>query len=50
MAKQPGGKAGLLLGETAPDFALPEADGRFLSLRDYRGGGKVLLVFLRHNA
>jgi peroxiredoxin len=49
VAKQPGGEAGLLLGETAPDFTLPTADGRFQSLQDSRGG-KVVLVFLRHYA
>ncbi|HJN86342.1 MAG TPA: redoxin domain-containing protein [Dehalococcoidia bacterium] len=49
MVKQPAGKAGLLLGDVAPDFTLPTADGRFLSLQDFRGG-KVLLVFLRHYA
>jgi peroxiredoxin len=49
VVKQPGGNAGLLLGETAPDFTLPTADGRFLTLQDFRGG-KVVLVLLRHYA
>jgi peroxiredoxin len=49
VVKQPGGKAGPLLGETAPDFTLPTADGQFLTLQDYRGS-KVVLVLLPHFA
>ncbi|MCH7606793.1 MAG: redoxin domain-containing protein [Chloroflexi bacterium] len=37
------------LGQAAPDFTLPDAEGRFISLREYRGR-KVILVFLRHFA
>jgi peroxiredoxin len=36
--------AGLAVGERAPDFSLPAADGRLVSLADY-AGQNVLLVF-----
>lgn len=34
-------------GTTAPDFTLPAADGRTISLSDYRDRTKIVLVFLR---
>ncbi len=34
------------VGDRAPDFALPDVDGRSVSLADYRGRW-VVLVFLR---
>ena len=34
----------LKIGDTAPDFALPDADGSIVSLKDFRGK-KVLLYF-----
>jgi thioredoxin-dependent peroxiredoxin len=36
----------LRVGDPAPDFSLPSADGRTVALRDYRGRW-VVLVFLR---
>jgi peroxiredoxin Q/BCP len=36
----------LNVGDRAPDFALPDVDGRSVSLADYRGRW-VVLVFLR---
>jgi len=42
-------KARLEMGETAPDFVLPTAEGEPISLGDVlRRGRNVLLVFLRH--
>jgi len=39
----------LKLGDIAPDFTLPTADGQPVSLSEtLRGGHNVLLVFLRH--
>lgn len=37
------------LGKPAPDFTLPDSEGRYTSLREYLGR-KVILVFLRHYA
>ena len=37
----------LRVGEPAPDFALPDAAGRLVSLADYRGRKPVVLVFYR---
>jgi peroxiredoxin len=34
-------------GAAAPDFSLPASDGSLVSLADYRGKSRVLLVFLR---
>ncbi len=35
------------VGSVAPDFTRPAADGRTLTLSDYRGKVCVVLVFLR---
>ena len=35
------------LGEAAPDFTLPDASGRLVSLADYRGRKPVILIFYR---
>lgn len=35
------------LNETAPDFILPDFEGRQVSLADFRGEKHVLLVFSR---
>jgi len=37
------------LGKPAPDFTLPDPEGRYISLREYLGR-KVILVFLRQYA
>ena len=37
----------LRVGEPAPDFTLPDAAGRPVSLADYRGRKAVVLVFYR---
>ena len=34
-------------GDPAPDFTLPDADGRAVSLADFRGKKPVVLVFYR---
>jgi peroxiredoxin len=36
-----------LNGKTAPDFALPDVEGRTVRLSDYRGKKFVVLVFNR---
>jgi hypothetical protein len=35
------------VGQTAPDFTLPDADGRHVSLKDLRAHGHVVLSFYR---
>ncbi|PYM45918.1 MAG: hypothetical protein DME14_19470 [Candidatus Rokuibacteriota bacterium] len=35
------------VGERPPDFTLPDATGRPVSLEDYRGKKPVVLVFYR---
>jgi len=35
------------VGQKAPDFALPDAAGRIVSLGDLRAGGPVVLSFYR---
>jgi peroxiredoxin len=35
------------LGERAPDFTLPDATGRPVSLAEYRGKKPVVIVFYR---
>ncbi len=35
------------VGAMAPDFTLPTADGKEITLSDYRGKSCVVLVFLR---
>ena len=47
MATIPGTPTVLRIGEPAPDFTLPDAGGRQVSLADYRGKKPVLLVFYR---
>ena len=37
----------VVLNETAPDFALPDFEGREVSLAGFRGEKHVLLVFSR---
>lgn len=37
-----GGTDGLAVGDSAPDFALPEASGSTVSLDDYAGGPALL--------
>ena len=36
-----------VVGQTAPDFTLPDAAGRRVSLSDYRGRKPVVVVFYR---
>jgi peroxiredoxin Q/BCP len=40
-----GGEPGLKVGDTAPDFALPDRAGRTVRLSDYRGKQPVVLYF-----
>jgi peroxiredoxin len=42
-----GAAPGLAVGEHAPDFILPDALGRAVSLRERSAGGPVVLVFYR---
>lgn len=37
------------LNEKAPDFALPDEDGKTLSIKDYRGKPLVLFFFPKAN-
>ena len=37
------------LGDTAPEFSLPDVSGRVVSLRDYKGKKNVVLVFYREH-
>src|SRR6266478_3653729 len=46
-ARVPGTPTALHVGERAPDFTLPDATGRPVSLADYRGKKPVVLVFYR---
>jgi cytochrome oxidase Cu insertion factor (SCO1/SenC/PrrC family) len=46
-ARVPGGPPLVRVGERAPDFTLPDASGRPVSLADYRGQQPVVLVFYR---
>lgn len=41
----PGDRAPLKVGETAPDFTLPNADGGPVSLREFRGKPTIVLFF-----
>ncbi len=43
--QSPGSEAGLQVGDTAPDFALPGSDGQVHKLSDYRGKTVVLAWF-----
>lgn len=42
----PGDRAPVKVGETAPDFTLPNAKGESVSLRDFRGK-PIIFVFFR---
>jgi peroxiredoxin Q/BCP len=33
------------IGDTAPDFALPNQDGKTLKLSDYRGSKVIVFIF-----
>jgi len=46
-ARVPGAPTVLRIGERAPDFTLPDAKGRPVSLADFRGEKPVVLVFYR---
>jgi hypothetical protein len=46
-ARVPDAPTALRVGERAPDFTLPDATGRPVSLADYRGKKPVVLVFYR---
>jgi peroxiredoxin Q/BCP len=35
------------IGDRAPQFSLPGADGRTVALKDYAGKKKVIIVFYR---
>ena len=47
VARVPDTPTGLRVGEPPPDFTLPDATGRPVSLADYRGKKPVVLVFYR---
>ena len=40
-----GARAALKLGDTAPDFALPDQNGSTVRLSDFRGKKNVVLAF-----
>lgn len=40
-----GSSGGIQVGDTAPDFALPDRNGRTVKLSDYRGKQSVVLYF-----
>jgi hypothetical protein len=46
-ARVPDTPTTLRVGERAPEFTLPDASGRPVSLEDYRGQKPVVLVFYR---
>jgi hypothetical protein len=46
-ARVPDAPTALRVGEPPPDFTLPDASGRPVSLADYRGQKPVVLVFYR---
>jgi cytochrome oxidase Cu insertion factor (SCO1/SenC/PrrC family) len=46
-ARIPGGPPLFRVGERPPDFTLPDATGRPVSLADYQGKKPVVLVFYR---
>ena len=46
-ARVPDTPTALRVGERAPDFTLPDATGRPVTLADYRGRKPVVLVFYR---
>ena len=47
VARVPGSPTALRVGERPPDFTLPDAIGRTVSLADYRGQKAVVLLFYR---
>jgi cytochrome oxidase Cu insertion factor (SCO1/SenC/PrrC family) len=47
LARIPAAPSHLHVGARAPDFTLPDAGGRPVSLADYRGKKPVVLVFYR---
>jgi hypothetical protein len=47
MARIPATPTALRVGDRPPDFTLPDAAGRPVSLADYRGQKPVVLVFYR---
>src|SRR5262245_17024600 len=47
IARVPDTPTALRVGERPPDFTLPDASGRPISLADYRGQMPVLIVFYR---
>lgn len=47
LAVAQGTKTQLKLGDTAPDFALPNGDGKLVTLSDYTSRGPVIVVFYR---
>ena len=47
LARIPEARTTLRVGERPPAFTLPDADGRPVSLGDYRGQKPVVLVFYR---
>jgi cytochrome oxidase Cu insertion factor (SCO1/SenC/PrrC family) len=47
LARVPATPTVLRVGERAPDFRLPDATGRPVTLSDYRGKKAVVLVFYR---
>ncbi|MBI4593291.1 MAG: redoxin domain-containing protein [Candidatus Rokubacteria bacterium] len=47
VARVPEAPTALRVGERPPDFTLPDAAGRLVSLADYRGKKPVVLVFYR---
>ena len=47
LARVPSMPSAVVVGQPAPDFTLPDAAGRPVSLMDYRGRKPVVLVFYR---
>jgi AhpC/TSA family protein len=47
VARIPATPTALRVGERPPDFTLPDASGRPVSLADYRGRKPVILIFYR---
>jgi hypothetical protein len=47
MSRLPAVRPAFVVGQRAPDFTLPDAAGRSVSLADYRGRKPVVLVFYR---
>jgi hypothetical protein len=47
VARVPGGPPAVQVGARAPDFTLADADGRPVSLAEFRGKKPVVLVFYR---